>query len=81
MCVTRRDMRKKFVEGAKGSYLILIFKFCGETTSVRKRGLAIKKAKKMEFIKNERESVCVWKRDRMKRREWLRITDSRTHKF
>lgn len=47
-------MIKKFAEDVKDSCLILIFKFSDGTTSVRKRGLAIKKAKKMEFTKNKR---------------------------
>jgi len=61
-----RETRKKLAEGVKGDRLILIFKFCGGTTSVRKRGLAIEKATKMGFMKKERE----------REREWPHITDS-----
>lgn len=49
-------MRKELAESVKDG-LILIFKFCGGTTSVRKRGLAIEKATKMRFMKNERKRV------------------------
>lgn len=52
-----RDTRKELAESVKDGRLILIFKFCGGTTSVRKRGLAIEKATKMRFMKNERKRV------------------------
>lgn len=55
MCIMHRNMIKKFTD----SCLILIFKFSAGTTSVR--NLAIKKAKKMEFMENKEERVKEWK--------------------
>jgi len=67
-----REREREARAGGIKTGLILIFKFCGKTT-VRGR-------RKHERGKATRTGLREMGRNE-KRREWPRITDSRTHKF